>query len=214
MKTTVALLIGFGALLAFLLAAGQGPFAPSKFEFGVFRTYSGIAEQTPVPSIISGGERYLLVGPGKHGAGAIAAAGQSQPVELQGSLIERGSTRMLEILPGSWRPKGPGSVATPGVSEGPHSFTGEIVDSKCYLGVMNPGEGKVHRQCAARCISGGVPAAIAVNGRLILLTGPGDRPLSRELSPYAGERVTIRGELIRLGQLQILRADPASITRE
>lgn len=214
MKTTVAFLIGCGALLAILLAAGQSPFAPAKFEFGVFRTYNGIAEQTPVPSLISGGERYLLVGPGKHGAGEIAPAGLSQPVELQGSLIERGSTRMLEILPGSWKPAGPAGGSTPAVSEGPQTFTGEIVDSKCYLGVMNPGEGKVHRQCAARCISGGVPAAIAVNGRLILLTGPGDLPLSRELSRYAGERVTIRGELIRLGRMEVLRADPSSITRE
>jgi hypothetical protein len=28
------------------------------------------------------------------------------------------------------------------------TLTGEIVDSKCYLGVMNPGQGKVHRDCA------------------------------------------------------------------
>ncbi|MBX9599844.1 MAG: hypothetical protein K2X35_02530 [Bryobacteraceae bacterium] len=214
MRTTVVCLLGFGALLAILLAAGQRPFAPSKFEFGVFRIYNGIAEQTPVPSMISGGERYLLVGPGKRGATEMAPPGRALPVELQGSLIERGSTRMLEVLPGSWKPAGPEGRSTPAVSEGVHTFTGEIVDSKCYLGVMNPGEGKVHRQCAARCISGGVPAAIAANGGLILLTGPDDRPLSRELSPYAGERVTIRGELIRLGQLQILRADPASITRE
>ena len=39
---------------------------------------------------------------------------------------------------------------------------GEIVDSKCYLGVMNPGEGTVHRDCAARCLSGGLPPMLVV----------------------------------------------------
>ena len=37
------------------------------------------------------------------------------------------------------------------------TLIGEIVDSKRYLGVMNPGNGKVHRDCAVRCLSGGIP---------------------------------------------------------
>ena len=35
---------------------------------------------------------------------------------------------------------------------GPVELTGEIADSKCWLGVMNPGEGTVHRDCARRCL--------------------------------------------------------------
>jgi len=31
---------------------------------------------------------------------------------------------------------------------------GQIVDPKCYLGVMKPGEGKPHSDCAIRCIDG------------------------------------------------------------
>ena len=31
---------------------------------------------------------------------------------------------------------------------------GEITDPKCLLGVMNPGQGKPHRDCAVRCIAG------------------------------------------------------------
>ena len=34
---------------------------------------------------------------------------------------------------------------------------------KCYLGVINPGNGKVHRDCAVRCLSGGVTPVFATN---------------------------------------------------
>jgi hypothetical protein len=34
---------------------------------------------------------------------------------------------------------------------GEFDLVGEIVDSKCYLGNMNPGNGKVRRDCAVRC---------------------------------------------------------------
>ncbi len=59
------------------------------------------------------------------------------------------------------------------------TLTGEIVDTKCHLGVMNPGEGKVHRDCAVRCISGGAPPVSGADQegdtRLLLLTGADGR---------------------------------------
>ena len=76
-------------------------------------------------------------------------------------------------------------------------LTGEIVDSKCYFGVMNPGNGKVHRDCAARCISGGVPPAFLVrdasgHAETLLLAN-----WKRELLNHIAEPVTIRGRLVR-----------------
>jgi hypothetical protein len=43
---------------------------------------------------------------------------------------------------------------------GAFTLVGEIVDSKCYLGIMNPGETNPHRECAALCIGGGIPPLI------------------------------------------------------
>lgn len=37
------------------------------------------------------------------------------------------------------------------------SLLREIIDPKCYFGVMKPDYGKVHRSCAIRCIAGGIP---------------------------------------------------------
>jgi len=41
---------------------------------------------------------------------------------------------------------------------GNKKLRGEIIDPKCFFGVMKPGSGKTHKSCAARCLSGGIPA--------------------------------------------------------
>jgi hypothetical protein len=73
--------------------------------------------------------------------------------------------------------------------------TGEIVDSKCFLGVMNPGERTVHRDCAIRCLSGGVPPMLAYRDaagtHLALLLGADADLLRRGV----GRAVTLSGRL-------------------
>ena len=39
---------------------------------------------------------------------------------------------------------------------GTFQLNGEVLDPKCYFGVMKPGHGKPHRDCAIRCIAGGI----------------------------------------------------------
>ncbi|HBY62215.1 MAG TPA: hypothetical protein DEH78_20535 [Solibacterales bacterium] len=204
----VAALLAGGVLLAALFVVSQSPFAPSRFEFGVFRDYEGDLIEWPYPALIAAdGSRYLLVAAGKHGAGGLVRGLDGRRVTLRGSLIERGPDRMLEIESAPRR--GVASSPRPQPVElGRFRLTGEIVDSKCFLGVMNPGQGKVHRDCAVRCISGGIPPALFVAGetgagRLLLLTGV---PV-RELLPIVGQRVTIEGTLLRDGPHWILRRE-------
>ena len=104
------------------------------------------------------------------------------------------------------------------VSLGPIALTGEIVDSKCYLGVMNPGNGKVHRDCAARCISGGIPPSFLVKddsgqSHVLLLSGSDGRKLGREVLSFVGEPIRIEGELGRVQGLFVFRADPGHFQR-
>ena len=114
---------------------------------------------------------------------------------------------MLEVMPGSITPvvaRAPSSHIVP-VSSGSIEVTGEIVDTKCFLGVMNPGRSKVHRDCAARCISGGVPPALLVEAggksRLYLLAGADGAPLDpRTILDRVAEPVIVRGELWKLGE--------------
>jgi hypothetical protein len=194
-RVTAAILAA-GAVIAVALLYSQQPFDHSYFEYGQYRGYQGVLERRPYPALLTGGIRYLLVAPGKHGADELlAAAGEGSQIRLEASVIRNGENRMLEVLPGSLNVTNPQTAAAPAARDlGVVVLTGEIVDSKCYFGVMNPGRGKVHRDCAARCIRGGIPPAFLVRDRagkakVIVLEA------STHLVERIAEPVTIRGRL-------------------
>ncbi len=182
--------VGAGLLLVF----AQQPFPKSTFEFGVSRTYRGLLAEQPYPTLRASSGDYLLVFPGKHGASSFARAYAGSVVEFQGSRIERDGHFMLEILPDSAHliAQADANYAPAMASLVEVTLVGEIVDSKCFLGVMNPGNGKVHRDCAARCISGGIPPAFIAKDRngasmFLLLAGSHGEPLSREVLDFVAE---------------------------
>jgi hypothetical protein len=98
---------------------------------------------------------------------------------------------------------------------GKQTLVGEIVDSKCFLGVMNPGQFTPHRACAIRCISGGVPPVLLVRQKdgpaiYLLLVSADGKPVNRQVLDLIAEPVEITGDVERQGELLILRADPAT----
>ena len=215
-----AVILMTGLIAGALLIFGQPPFATSKFEYGVYRDYAGVIEEWPYPILITDNASFLLVGPGKHGLAGVVKGLQGKRIHLRGSLIERGRDRMLEVVPGSIAvdTAQPRVAALSAIDLGRVTLRGEIVDTKCYLGVMNPGERKVHRDCAVRCISGGVPPAFLArdaNGdaRVLLLVGDDGRALSKEVLPFVAEPLEISGVLIRTGSTFALKADPARFRR-
>jgi hypothetical protein len=197
LRITVVTLMAV-ATIAVVLVALQAPFAPATFEYGVERDFSGVLRASPVPHLVAGQSRYLLSGDGKHGFTAPADWWDRQ-VSLRGSLIHRGPMRMIQPVGtsiGAGDDAGPDAVIA---QREQRTLTGEIVDSKCYLGVMNPGAGKVHRECAVRCLSGGIPAAFAVRGgETYVLAGPVKRYLQRVAEP-----LTLTGSVYRLGDLTV-----------
>jgi hypothetical protein len=217
--------IAAGILLAGLIAGallifGQPPFATSKFEYGEYRDYAGVIEEWPYPMLVTGDANFLLVAPGKHGLSGTVKGMQGKHVQLKGSLIERTPDRMIEVVPASIAAGAqPSQAASQRIIDlGPVTLRGEIVDTKCYLGVMNPGEHKVHRDCAVRCISGGVPPAFLArdasgDSRVLLLVGEDGRALSREVLPFVAEPLEISGVLVRTGPTLTLKADPARFRR-
>ena len=101
---------------------------------------------------------------------------------------------------------------------GRQTLVGEIVDSKCWLGVMNPGALTPHRACAIRCISGGVPPVLLVRQKsgppvYLLLVSASGKPVNKEVLALVAEPVAITGEVERQGDLLILRADPSTYRR-
>ena len=207
---------------ALVLVVGQMPFASSAFEYGKLRSFEGTVVTRPFPTLLVGrpGEvgqhdkysRYLLVAPGKHGADDLVAGFDGKHVRVQGQLICREGGTMVEITPGSITVVDTASADQEAIRDlGTVTVTGEIVDSKCYLGVMNPGQGKVHRDCAARCLSGGIPPFfVTADGReQFLLVGPDGRALGRDaLREFIAEPIQIQGERLETGSMQLLRIDP------
>ena len=221
-RTIFRAVVGLNALaatIALALVFAQRPFARSTFEFQDYREFAGEVELKPYPALLVGRpggreySRYLLVAPGKRGADAAVRELAGKPVHLRGSLIYRDGQTMVELVPGSVQvlKQQPGAVSFATVGE--VTLTGEIVDSKCYLGVMNPGRKKVHRDCAARCISGGIPPAFVTADGFYLLVGGDGRPLHHEVLDWVAETIEVTGTVQRSGETLILRAEPASFRR-
>jgi len=215
-KKIVAGLALFALIIAITLVLSQMPFARSTFEFGSWRSFEGIVATKPYPTLLvprPGSDefsQYLLVAPGKHGADSLVNGFEGKHVRLRGQLVDRDGQTMVEI--------DPKTITVMEASENPKlrtadlgtaTLTGEIVDSKCYLGVMNPGRGKVHRDCAARCLSGGIPPALLTStGEIVLLANHDGKPFAKdELRKFVDETVVVRGNLIRRGDIKVILAD-------
>ena len=223
MRRVVLGLIALAGILPVILIVAQHPFDPSVFEFHQFRDFEGDLEAKPYPTLVvrrpgvvtgaSAYSRYLLVGGGKHGADDQVRPFVGKHVHLRGELIYRPNATMVELEPGSIRVLGISSTAQDQpMGLGDVTLTGEIVDTKCYFGVMKPGYGKVHRDCTARCLSGGLPRGFVVHGGgsggdIYLLTRADGTALGREILSYVSEPVTIKGRADRLGDTLMLRAN-------
>jgi hypothetical protein len=127
---------------------------------------------------------------------------------------------MVEVVAGSVEAIGPTAARPTGgaVDLGLQTLRGEIVDSKCYLGVMKPGRGKPHRACATLCIRGGVPPVLRVETtggeyRHLLLTDQAGGALNDRVLELIAEPVEITGRVRRDGDLLILETDPRTIRR-
>ena len=154
-KRIVAGLAVVALVAAMTLVLSQMPFARSIFEFGTSRNFEGVVATSPYPMLLvprPGSHevsQYLLVAPGKHGADSFVAAFAGKNVRLQGQLIYRDGQTMVEIDPKTITVMdSPHNSGPETIDLGATTLTGEIVDSKCYLGVMNPGRGKVRSRGA------------------------------------------------------------------
>jgi hypothetical protein len=206
--------------LALILAIAQGTIAVSVFEWGKIKNFSGVFRSEPYPRLLvtaSDGSQsnYYLVKAFKFGIDPkLAKQFDGKSVALKGTLIYRDNQRMIEAIEDSIKASAFAESAPSSVSPiplGRQTLVGEIVDSKCYFGVMNPGQFIPHRACAIRCISGGVPPVLVVrhpNGQTscLLLVSKEGRPLREEILRIIAEPVRITGEVEQDGNLLTLRA--------
>jgi hypothetical protein len=143
-------------------------------------------------------------------------------VRVSGTLISRDPWRMIEardVQPARAPADTPPPALEPETEGRIVTLRGEIVDSKCFLGVMNPGERVVHRDCAIRCLSGGVPPMLAFaddRGRveLAVLVDAGGRLLHDAVHDEVGRPVQAHGRLFTInGQPVFQLASLTGVTR-
>jgi len=222
--STSAFLLAISLFVGFLLVRSQDSFEKSVFEFGTVQRYEGWYTASPVPMLTvasDNGEQpstYLLVLEGKHGARDALENYDGGAISIEGTKIYRGELQMLEVKASSILDvtEIPDVERARPMHMGNAVLKGEIVDSKCYLGVMNPGEKTVHRACAELCIRGGIPPLFVLRDEdrsvtQLLLTGPNGEAINLEVLPYVAHPVEISGEIFAHGNLLEIRVDPEVI---
>ena len=232
-------IVPFIFLIVMLAALGfvfvQNGFSGGVFEFGKLTQLEGQLFLEPVPMLkvqntegAFGSEVYqsvLLIGFGKFGVESAlkdlkneAGKGTMIQATVEGTLIYSEGKALLELT------NGEASILTADMltnteksqeisALGNVSLKGEIIDPKCYFGVMKPGEGKVHRSCAVRCISGGIPPVLKVrhaegNTEYYLLLGSDGGAINQEILEFVARSVRISGKLEKVDDWHTLSIDP------
>ncbi len=222
----VILVVGIGIVtLGFLLALNEREFSSANFDYGKYTTLKGFVFKSPVPHIkiasgvdSLGGTKYktlLLVGVGKMGADKSVASFEDSLGQLDGkfvkltgeliygdgkSLFQISSNHVPEIIAFG------GSAISTIKKLGIVLVRGEIIDPKCYFGVMKPGEGKPHRSCAIRCIAGGIPPVFNVSNTsdYYILLDENQQPINDKVLNLVGDQITLTGEAFSFDNWKIL----------
>lgn len=232
-KYVVWTLVILVPLIAGLLVLNQRGFIGSKYEITRFRTLEGILITEPIPCLkiplgkdlqgLPHFQRILLIGMGKKSASpALEALAQKtgkslmgKGVRLQGKLIYYDGVVAFELGPEKELFQGFSKLEDTRVQSltalGKVTLRGEILDPKCYLGVMRPGEGKPHRSCAIRCLAGGIPAffkANTVKGKqYCFVLDQNGKAIGAQISPYVADEVQLCGLLERWDNWYVLKVD-------
>jgi len=233
-RKVLLILFPVALILAYLLSSNQKKFSTANFEYGKLTEMTGIYYNNPVPLIkVYDKNRdpisIPLVGYGKHGAeSAIMEIENERKISLNGKELTLKGTMLygdgktiLQIDKNDNPVVNIGSGSTFSVIErdlGTQTIRGEIVDPKCYFGVMKPGEGKVHRDCAIRCILGGIPPVLHVQNEkgesnYYLIVGPHGEKISDAVQDVVAEPVSIEAKVVQQDDWVILYAAKENIKR-
>ncbi|MEP7318743.1 MAG: hypothetical protein ABI921_08370 [Panacibacter sp.] len=220
-------------VLGVLLALSQKKFGTGNFEFGTLTEVKGVYFNKPVANIkvlngkdIWGNESFItipLIGFGKHGAdGTIAEIEKEKnisldgkEVTLKGTLLYNDGKLLMQIDANDQPFVSIGSTVTatslrPIMKDlGMINIKGEIVDPKCFFGVMKPGEGKPHKDCATRCILGGIPPVLKVtaengNQNYYLIVGLNGEKMNEAVKDFVALPVEVHAKVVQYNDWIVL----------
>ena len=224
-------------LIAFSVIYAQRGFNNHQFELGKSTELTGIYYSSPVPVLevlitemkADLSNYVMLVGYGKFGAEGIMenieklkGDIEGKRVTIKGTLIYGDGKAVLELTEKAnslvtihkdiVEPKAEDRYETSNFD----NVEGEIVDPKCYFGVMKPGEGKIHKSCAVRCISGGIPPVFKTTTfqneiEYFILLGENGEKINHKILNKIAEKVKISGKATFTNGWNYLYVKPESI---
>jgi len=233
-KRVLLFLFPAALVIGYLLSTSQKKFSTANFEFGKLTEVKGVYLNNPVPMLKVFDKNNIsvtlpLVGYGKLGAETAIMELEKEKgislhgkeVTLKGTLLYGDGKTLLQI------DKNDNPVVSIGDESlvplrqkdlGELTVRGEIVDPKCYFGVMKPGEGKVHRDCAIRCILGGIPPVLHVQNEkgesnYYLIVGPKGEKMNEAVQDFVAEPVSIEARAVQQDDWIILYTGKESIKR-
>lgn len=232
-KRYILLLMPIVFILAVVIALSQKKFASGNFEFGTLTDVKGVYFKSPVPNLkvvngkdILGNLSYItipLIGYGKFGADGIMndiekekhVSLDSKMITLKGTLLYNDGKILMQVDGGDNPINNIKEAATDTNKLVQHkdlgsiTVKGEIVDPKCFFGVMKPGEGKPHKDCAIRCILGGIPPVLHVmdkNGtdNYYLIVGASGEKMNKAVQDYVAAPVEIHAKAVQYNDWIVL----------
>lgn len=240
-RRSLFVLFPLALIVGLILASFQKRFSTANFEFGKSTEIKGIYINAPVPllKVINGKDMwgnvsYLtipLVGYGKHGAETAImelekeknTSFNNRELTLKGTLLYSDGKTLLQVSkeenPVIAIGKEAGVSLLPKQTDlGIQKIKGEIIDPKCYFGVMKPGEGKVHRDCAIRCILGGIPPVLKVMNEkgamnYYLVVGPNGEKMNEAVRDYVAEPVELEARVVQQDDWVILYVNDKNMKR-
>ena len=204
------------------------PFVHNQFSTGSYtksQEFEGLLLDKPIPQLLvphpgnlanhDPYSRYILASTRKSAVSPKVLGLAGKWVKLTAIPVFRDNMTLLavssKIDPQVINPPSqPLPSPTTGKPLGIFTLTGEIVDSKCYLGVMKPGHSVTHRDCAIRCISGGIPPALRVinaagDPLYLLLVDQKGKAINDRILHLVADPVTLTGEVMQYGDLFVLK---------
>ena len=215
---------------ALLFSFSQKPFKNSTFELTSATKITGTFHESPYPMLRveiaeNTFKNILLLGFGKSSANPFLEKLQNEVKDLngktlsiEGNLIYYNGKTLIQItddekvtLENNSKTKIPSKETVSKMT-----LQGEIIDPKCYFGVMKPGKGKIHRSCAVRCISGGIPPVLATTDKnnmsqYFLLTDLKGNPINNDILPYIGKPSKIKGIVEKMEDWYIMKINVSDI---
>ncbi len=221
MVLVLLLLVMFDAWLVASLQpqSGDGKWADTPKEF------VGTLNRDPYPTlrVRQGGTTltFVVISDEKRGAeAALEKFVNGAAIKLYGYEIERAAVGMIQLAATTVELMDTVPTIPPATHEihGRVTLTGEIVDSKCWLGVMRPGDGHIHKSCASLCIRGGIPPLFVTRSTagpqvLLMTTFDGAAIPPEKILDYVADDVAISGLIEKRDDLYIFKADLSTLAR-